>query len=801
MNDLRFAIRQLFKSPSFALLAILTLAIAIGLNTAIFSVVHALLLDPFPYRDHARIVQLRQQKKNDASAQMQHTGREFGAFKEQARSFEYLAALENVTRNLTVAGQQPERAAGGKVTADFFDVLGVPPLLGRTLRPEEQGTGGPKVVVLGYELWQSRFGSDPGIVGRTVELDAEPFTVVGVMPKRFRYAGQTFWFPFPLEIREMPPRWYILLGRLAPGATLEQANAEVAMIADRFAQSQTAGPEHAGWTVSALPMRDAVLGNVRVAVFVLSGAVGLVLLVACANVAGLLLVRASNREREIAIRAAIGATRRQLLRQFFIESALLAAIGGGLGMLTAVWGVDALVKLIPQASLGGGGIPAEATINVSTPVLLFAVALTFGATFLFGLWPAWQASGTDAGLALRAGDRTSGGRQRFRSVLIVAEVALAVVLLAGAGLLLRSFAQLLRADPGYNTDRVLTARLNLPPARYEKPGATAGLAAQLMADVSQLPGVRSAAVTSHPPFSYADRFPFSLEGRTAPEERMSADNRGVSPNYYEVMGIPLLRGRAFTEHDTQDQPGVIIINQAMANRVWPGEDPLGKRITVYIGGREFPVSVVGIVANSTQMSLEEPVAPEMNFAIGQFARFLRRFNLVVRTEVDPMSIVPAVRSTVWKHDPQLPLFNITTLEDAVQNSISLRRFALYVLGLFASVALLLALSGIYGVISHAVSQRTREIGIRLALGARRGDVLRLILGEGSRLALAGVGLGLVVSYLATQSLRALLYGVTATDPLTFAVVALVLTLTALIACYLPARRASRLDPMLTLRAD
>jgi putative ABC transport system permease protein len=434
-------------------------------------------------------------------------------------------------------------------------------------------------------------------------------------------------------------------------------------------------------------------------------------------------------------------------------------------------------------------------------VLLFAVALTFGATFLFGLWPAWQASGTDAGLALRAGDRTSGGKQAFRSVLIVAEVALAVVLLAGAGLLLRSFAQLLSADPGFNAERVLTARLNLPPARYDKPGATARFAEQVMVDARELPGVRSVAVTSHPPFSYADRWPFSLEGRTAPDERMSADNRVVSPNYHQVMGIPLLRGRAFTEHDTEEQPGVIIINQAMANRVWPGEDPLGKRITVYMGNREFPVSVIGVVADSTQMSLEEPVAPEMNFAMGQFSRVLRRFNLVVRTEVEPMSIVPAVRATVWKHDSQLPLYQITTLEEAVQNSISVRRFALYVLGSFAAVALLLALSGIYGVISHAVSQRTREIGIRMALGARRQDVLRLILGEGGRLALAGVALGLVVSFLATQSLRALLYGVTPTDPLTFAAVALLLTATALIACYLPARRASRLDPMLTLRAE
>ena len=810
MNDLRFAFRQLLKSPGFATLAIVTLAVAIGLNTAIFSVVHALLLDPFPYRDHSRIVQLRQQKKADAALQMQHTGREFGAYKEQARSFESLAAIENVSRNITVAGQQPERAAGGKVTADFFTVLGVPPLLGRTLLPEEQGTGAPRMVVLGYELWQSRFGGDPQIVGRTVELDTEPFTIVGVMPARFRYAGATFWFPFPFEVEGAPQRWYTVIARLASGATLQQANAELATIAPRIAQAQ-ATPDYANFTVSALLLRDALLGNVRTAVFVLTGAVGIVLLIACANVAGLLLVRAAGRQREIAIRAAIGASRRQLLRQFFIESALLAVLGGGLGVLTAAWGVDALVKILADAGLLGGGrsgagdaggaIPAEAMIHVSSPVLLFAIGVTFAATFLFGLWPAWQASRTDASLALRAGDRSGSSRQAFRSVLIVIEVALAVVLLAGAGLLLRSFAQLLQTNPGFRAERVLTTRLNLPPARYDKPGATARFADQLQAEIRQLPGVHSAAVVSHPPFSFADRWPFSMEGQTAPDQRLSADSRIVSTNYYQVMGIPLLRGRIFTEQDTLEQPGVIVINQAMARRFWADEDSIGKRITIHIAGRELPVTVVGVVADSVQMSLEQPVAPEMNFPVAQLAQVLRRFNLVVRANVEPTSLVPAVRAAVWKHDSQLPLYNINTLEEAVENSISVRRFALYVLGLFASVSLLLALSGIYGVIGHAVSQRTREIGIRIALGAARRDVLRMILSEGGKLAAAGVVIGLIASYVLTQFLRALLYGVTPTDPLTFVVVAVLLLATALLACWIPARRASRVDPMVALRAE
>jgi putative ABC transport system permease protein len=802
MNEIRFAFRQLRKTPGFTFVAVLTLAVAIGMNTAIFSIVHALLIDPFPYRDHQRLVQVRQQKSQDNGTQTQHTGREFGTYKEQARSFETLAAIENVSRNLTVANQQPERAAGSKVTADFFTVLGVPPLLGRTLMSQEQGEGAPRVVVLGYDLWQSRFGGDTGVIGRTIELDTEPFTIVGVMPARFRPGGASFWFPFPFEIREAPQRWYFVIGRLAAGASLASANAELRTIAARITQTQPAAADYANWAVSALPLRDALLGNVRMAIFVLTGAVGIVLLIACANIAGLLLVRAGTRQREIAIRAAIGATRGQLLRQFFVENALLAAIGGGLGLLIAAWGVAGLVKLLPAAGLLDGGIPAEASIHISSPVLFFAVAVTFGATFLFGLWPAWQASQTDAALALRVSDRaTSSARQPARVALIVAEVALAVVLLAGAGLLLRSFSQLIQTDPGFRTERVLSLRLNLPPARYDKPGATARFAEQLTGDVRSLPGVQSVAAVSHPPFSYADKWPFAVEGRTAPEQRMSADNRVVGPNYYEVMGIPLLYGRVFTEQDTTRQPGVVIVNQTMARRTWGEENPIGQRVIVYLAGREFPVSVVGVVADSRQMTLEQPVAPEMNFPIAQMAQVLRRFNLVVRTQAEPTSLVPAIRAAVWKLDPQLSLYNITTMQMEVQESVSIRRFALLVLGLFAMVALLLAVSGIYGVLGHAVAQRTREIGIRLALGATRREVLRMILGEGGKMAAAGVVLGLIVSYVMTQFLRALLYGVTPTDPLTFALVALLLLSTALVACWIPARRASRVDPMIALRAE
>jgi putative ABC transport system permease protein len=385
--------------------------------------------------------------------------------------------------------------------------------------------------------------------------------------------------------------------------------------------------------------------------------------------------------------------------------------------------------------------------------------------------------------------------------LIVTEIALAVVLLAGAGLLLRSFAQLIATDPGFRTERILTARLNLPPARYDKPGAISNFADQLTGQIATLPGVNAAAAVSHPPLSFADRFPFALEGKTAQEQRLSADNRVVTPNYYEVMGIPLRRGRTFTEHDRANQPGVIIINEAMARRSWPEEDPIGKRIIVYIAGREFPVTIVGVVADSRQINLEQAAAPEMNFPMAQMAMILRRINLVVRTNTEPTSLLSAIRGEVGKLDPQLPLYNIITMSAAVSDTVGVRRFAMAVLGLFAAVALLLALSGIYGVIAHAVAQRTHEIGIRMALGAAREDVLRMILGEGGRLALSGVVIGIGASFLLTQWLRALLYGVSATDPVTFVAVALLLLLTAMFACWIPARRASRVDPMIALRSE
>jgi putative ABC transport system permease protein len=809
-HDLRSGARMLVKNPSFTAVTVLTLALGIGANTAIFSVVNAVLLDPFPYKEHNRLVQVRQDRPKAGVTQAGlHAGPEFLAYREQAKSFEQMAAVETVSRNITVGGEEPERVFGAKVSADFFSMLGVAPQLGRALLVEEHGPGGRASIVIGSGLWQRRFGSDPKILGRTIELDGEPYTVVGVMPSRFRYGATEFWFPFPFDLSQPPrtQRWYQALARLKSGISLDQANAELQTIARRIEQDHVStNPEYAGWNVSALLLRDAFLGSVRPAVLALAGAVGLVLLIACANVSSLLLARATARQHEVTIRAAIGAGRGRLVRQFLTESALLGLAGGGVGLLLGAWGVDGLRALIPTGGfLVGGNIPTEAVISVSTPALVFTAAVSLVTVFLFGLWPALQASRVELGTALREGGRTGAGsraRQRTRSLLVMSEIALAVVLLVSTGLLLRSFIGLMQVDPGFNPENVLTMRFNLPPGKYRTGAERATFFQQLIEQVRTVPGIESAAVASHPVFGFSEQWNFALEGQTAPEQRLSADSRTVSPDYHQLMGIPLVKGRFFTEQDREGQPSVAVINETMARRFWSDRDPIGQRFLLYIGSAgPFPQTVVGVVRDSLQVSFDQPVAPEMNFPMAQAAGVYRRMNLIVRTKVEPTSLVEAIRRQVWQLDKQLPMYGISTMREALDTSVGSRRFALWLLALFAGVALILALAGIYSITAYAVEQSTHEIGIRLALGAQAHDVLKLIVGKGLKLACVGVGVGLLAATGLTQFVSSLLYGVSATDPVTFAGIALVVAGVALLACYIPARRATRVDPMVALRYE
>jgi len=808
-KDLRYGARMLVKKPGFTIVAILTLGLGIGSNTAIFSVVDAVLLNPFPYREHTQIVQIRQHRPQvGVSNQTLHAGPEFLAYREQARSFEQIAAVETVSRNITVGGEEPERLFGAKVSEDFFSLLGVPPLSGRTLLADEQGAGGRPSIVIGYAFWQRRFGGDTSVIDRVIELDGEPYTIVGIMPQRFSLQGTEFWFPFPFDLSQPPrtQRWYGVLARMKPGVSLSQANAELQTISHNIEQDNLSGhAEYSNWNVSAVLLRDAFLGSVRPAVLILFAAVGIVLLIACANVASLLLARASARQSEVAIRSAMGASRGRLLLQFLTESTLLALAGGGLGLLLGAWGVDGLRRLIPTGNLATGNIPSEAVISLSPTVLIFTAVTALSTVLLFGLWPSLQTTRIDLSMVLNeAGRRGTGSlaRRRAHNIMVVTEIALALVLLIGAGLLLQSFAALTRVDLGFNPENAMTMRFNLPPGKYRTGEEKATFYQQLIDQVQSLPGVENVAVASHPPFWYTERWNFAIEGQTAAEQRQSADYRVVSPDYYRLMGIPLLKGRNFNQQDVEGQPSVAIINETMARRFWGDADPVGQRFQLYIGNAgPFPQTIIGVVRDARQIAPNQAVEPEMNFAMSQAAGAFRRMNLIVRTKVEPTSLVETIRQQVWQLDKQLPMYSVSTMRESVDSSISSERFALWLLALFAGIALLLALIGIYGVIAYTVSQRTREIGIRLALGATSQDILKMILGQGIRLAIIGVAAGLAGAFALTRLMESLLFEVSATDPFTFVGVSLLLVLIALAACYIPARRATRVEPNEALRYE
>ena len=809
-QDVKYGARMLLKHRGVTLIAVLTLALGIGANTAIFSVLDGVFLDPFPYPDHGRLVQFRQVRpKAGAGEQTLHAGREILAVRDQAQSFAAVAAIETVSRNITVGGEEPERLFGAKVTPNFFSVLAVPPLLGRALAPEEYGRGAANSIVLGHAFWQRRFAGDAKILGRAVELDGDTYTVIGVMPPRFRFGDTQFWMPFPFDLRDPPlaQRWYQAIGRLKPGVSLQQANSELAGLAQRIEQENLAAQaDYAGWRLSALTLRDAFLGTLRPAVFVLTGAVGFVLLIACANVASLLLARALARQSEVAVRAALGASRGRLLRQFLTESALLALAGGGLGLILGAWALDGLLALIPTGnSLAGASIPAEADIRISLSVLWFTAAISCITVLLFGLFPAMQASRASRSALLEATRSGSGGaaRRRTRNALVAVEIALALVLLASAGLMLRTFARLAQIDPGFNAENVLTMRFNLPPNKYRNTPERAAFFQQLIEQVQTLPGVESAAVASHPPFWFTERSSLSLEGQPAPEQRQSAQSRTVSAEYFPTLGLTLLSGRNFTPADGAQQEGPVpaIVNQTMVKRFWANTAPVGQRFTFYVGNTPVPAAVVGVVRDHLQSSLEVPTEPEMIFPMSRAAGLYRRMNLLVRTRVEPASLTDAVRRKVWELDKQLPMYSISTMREALDNTLATRRFALRLLAFFSALAVALAVAGIYSVMAYNVSQRTREIGIRVSLGAQRADILRLILREGALLAIAGVAAGVVGALALTRFLERLLFAVSAQDPLTLVFSAVALVAVSLAACVIPARRATRTDPMAALRYE
>ena len=803
-HDVRYGARMLVRSPGFTAVAVLALALGIGANTAIFSVVKAVLLNPLPYPDSDRLVWIRETNPASGILDEPASAPNFNDWRTQSQSFEALAAFSGAAMTLTGEGE-PERLTGVATSANFFQVLGVAPALGRGFSPEEEAAGKNRVVVISHGLWQRHFGARPEAIGRTLTLNGNPHTVVGVAPPDFKnpVRGQRapeLWVPiaFNFEPTQRRSDYLSVVGRLKPGTTIEQARADLGAVAARLAQEYPA--TNTGWGVKVVPLHERVVGDVRPALWVLMGVVGFLLLIACANVANLLLARSAARRQEIAVRSALGARRGRLVRQFLTESLMLSVVGGGLGLLLAAWGVELLVALSP------GNIPRLDEVGLDSRVLLFTSAVSVATGVLFGLLPALQASKTDLSESLKEGGgrgSTAGrGAGRLRNSLVVSEIAITVVLLAGAGLMIRSFLSIQSVDPGFRPERILTFNFGLPSAKYREDPQLTAFFEQFVARAAQLHGVERAALASALPLAGgADVLAFSIEGRPAPppEVVQDAEFTSITPDYFDVMGIPLVRGRKFTERDREGAPEVVIVNETMARRYWPNEDPLGKRINLGNPEQSPWRTVVGVIGDVRRGGLDKEPYPQMHAPLAQAPYNTVAF--VARTSGDPLALVPAVRRELAEQDRDLPLSSVRTMEQVLADSVARRRFQMLLIASFASIGLLLAGVGIYGVISYSVAQRRHEIGVRMALGARAPDILRLVVGQGLGLALAGVGVGLLAAFALTRVLASMLYGVSTTDPVTFVGVALLLAGVALLASYIPARRATKVDPMVALRYE
>jgi putative ABC transport system permease protein len=801
-QDLRFGARSMLRTPGFTAVALIALALGIGANTAIFSVVNAVLLRPLAYRDPDRLVTLLHDGENPVAPA------NYLDWRDQSRSFETMAAADYWTPNLTGV-DPPEHLWALQVTQNLMPMLGVEPLFGRLFAPGEDQRGAEHVVVLSYRLWQRRFAGDRSVLGRAITLNGEPYTVIGVMPGEFRFAPfwatrAELWAPNVLSDRahNRGGNSLRIFARLGSEITLGQARSEIAAITARLEQ-QYPGTNR---RVRVTPLKENVVGRVETPMMVLLGAVGFVLLIACANVAHMLLARAAGRQREIALRAAIGAGRGRIARQFLAESLLLASVGAALGLVLAVWGTRALVAFSPPE------IPRLDTVAVDGRAVLFLAGITVLAAIAFGLAPAMQASWVNLTASLKEGSRGSGesfGRNRLRSVLVASEFALALMLLVGAGLMIRSFSALLAVDPGFDPHHVLSMIVSVSGSPEAEPGRRSVFYRQLLERVRALPGVDSAGGINHLPLA-GDvwGWPFAIEGRPKPRPGESPWGvyRIAMPGYFRAMRLPILRGREIAETDDASAPGVVVVNERAAARYWPDEGALGKRIS-FDDGKTW-LSVIGVVKNAKQSDWTEDIKPEVYLAALQNREFMTNpkshmgyLTLVVRASGDPASLTAAVKSTVWSFDRNLPISEVLTMDGVVADANAEPRFEMLLLGMFAAVALVLAAVGIYGVMSYSVSRRTHEIGVRISLGATRADVLRLVMRQGLTLAFAGSAAGAAGALMLSRLMTKVLFGVKPTDPVTFAAVVVVLTLVALIATYVPARRATCVDPMTALRAE
>jgi putative ABC transport system permease protein len=802
LSDVRYAVRNLLRRPGFTIIAVFTLALGIGANTAIFSAINALLLKPLDFPQLDRVVAVWDKLPSRGVLHNEVTLANYLDWKSQTQSFEQLALYRWWSANLTGI-DPPERIQGFLVTANFLDATGIKPIMGRNFLPEENQPGKDAVAIITHSLWQRRFGGDPNILNKTITINSITRTVIGVMPERFNFPkGAEVYAPLPMTPESMKSRGnhsYYVIGRLKPGASIAGAQAELDNVTARLEQQF---PEtNTGWGATVFPIVADTVRTYDTALWIMMGAVGFVLLIACANVANLMLARASGRQKEIALRTALGASRWRIVRQLLTESVIVALIGGVVGILIGFWGIDALRAADPgEASKFA---PGWYQLGINAPVLLFTLGLALVSGIVFGLAPALQASKTNLNDSLKEGGRqTSGSSHRLRSSLVVFEFALSLVLLVGAGLLTRSFLALLKTDPGFNPDHILTMNLVLPGAKYKDDASRVAFYNELVQRVKAYPGVESAALVNYLPLggsNSSDSYLIEGEPEPAPGQEYEGRYRVATPDYFRTMQIPIVRGRGFTEQDKAGAPPVVMVNEAFVRKHWPSQDPIGKRIRFYgPPERAHWMEIIGVVAD-VRHELDLPVTPEYYLPHAQDP--WNAMVLVAKTSVEPGSLAGALRQQVWSIDKNQPVFDVKTMQEVRSASVAVYSFSSVMLGIFAFVALLLASIGIYGVMAFAVTQRTQEIGIRIALGARSADVLKLVVTHGMKLALFGMVLGLAGSWALTRFMAKLLVGVKPTDLLTFGVVSLCLLVAGFVACYLPARRATKVDPLVALRYE
>ncbi len=805
-QDVKYGIRMLLKNPGFTVAAIVALALGIGANTAIFSVVNAVLLRPLPYRDPDRLVVVLHGGSNPVAPANYYD------WKKQSQSFKEMGAAEYWSPNMT-GGDRPERVWALRLTASMFPLLGVNPMMGRAFSEAEETSGRDQVVVISYGTWQRRFGGDGNIIGRQISLDGASYQVIGVMPPSFRFAPfwatkAELWVPLSLGQRatERSGNSLRIFGRMKEGATLKQVRAEMATVTGRLEQ-QFPGTNR---NVQVVSLKEKVVGDVRPALLVILGAVAIVLLIACANVTHMLLARAAARRKEIAVRIALGASRSRLVRQFLTESLLLSLTAGICGLLIGRLGMSVLLSLHPK------GLPYMDGITLDMKVLAFTLGVSMLTGLVFGLAPALHGTTVNLNVSLKESERgtsESGGRSRFRSLLIASEFGLALMLLVAAGLMIKAFMTLTGMDPGFKPDHLLTMTVSVTGTQHSDPARRVNFFSDVVTQVKGLAGVESASMTNHIPLAGDEwGYSFYIQGRPMPRpgDAPKAIYRVVMPGYFRTMGVPFMKGRDVSSGDTLGQTGVVIVNQWLADKYFPHEDPIGKQITLDDPTKGAPawVTIVGVVKNLKQEDWTDPVFAEMFLPYYQTKSYLEdtpsRVNymtLVARTTGDPNEAAASVRNAIWSIDKNVTIAEVQSMDDIVENANSQPRFYMVLLGSFAGVALLLAGVGMYGVMSYAVAQRTHEIGIRMALGAQQRDVLRMVVRQGLVLALLGAAVGLVGSLVSTRLMVSFLYGVQPRDPLTIFGVWMVLTFVALLACYIPARRATRVDPMVALRYE